>query len=41
MAAFAVLAISNQPAYWFRGHGELSAEQVAYAQADLALRLLG
>jgi AcrR family transcriptional regulator len=41
MATFAVLAISNQPAYWFRGDGDLTAEEVAQAQAELAVRLLG
>ena len=40
MAAFAVLAISNQPAYWFHEGGELSAAEVAEAQANLALRLV-
>jgi AcrR family transcriptional regulator len=41
MATFAVLAISNQPAYWFSERGELSADEVAEAQAELALRLVG
>ena len=41
MATFAVLAISNQPAYWFNAKGELSAEDVATAQAEMALRLVG
>ena len=41
MATFAVLAISNQPAYWFNEGGELSADDVAEAQAELALRLVG
>ena len=41
MATFAVLAISNQPAYWFSSRGELSADAVADAQALLALRLVG
>ena len=40
MASFAVLAISNQPAYWFSSSGELSADDVANAQALLALRLV-
>jgi AcrR family transcriptional regulator len=41
MATFAVLAISNQPAYWFSDSGELSRDDVAAAQATLALRLVG
>jgi AcrR family transcriptional regulator len=41
MAVFAVLAISNQPAYWFSASGELSGDDVADAQAKLALRLVG
>ncbi|HVE19051.1 MAG TPA: hypothetical protein VNB52_08200, partial [Ilumatobacteraceae bacterium] len=41
MATFAVLAISNQPAYWFSANGELSADEVATAQAEMALRLVG
>jgi AcrR family transcriptional regulator len=41
MAAFAVLAISNQPAYWFTERGTLTREQVAEAQAELAVRLVG
>ena len=41
MATFAVLAISNQPAYWFNANGELSADDVATAQAEMALRLVG
>jgi len=41
MATFAVLAISNQPAYWFHDGGELTAAEVADAQAALALRLVG
>ena len=41
MATFAVLAISNQPAYWFNDGGELSRDDVAEAQAMLALRLVG
>jgi AcrR family transcriptional regulator len=40
MATFAVLAISNQPAYWFHAGGTLSAIAVADAQATLALRLV-
>jgi AcrR family transcriptional regulator len=41
MATFAVLAISNQPAYWFSDSGELTRDDVAEAQAMLALRLVG
>lgn len=41
IATFAVLAISNQPAYWFNPRGELSTDDVANAQALLALRLVG
>jgi AcrR family transcriptional regulator len=41
MATFAVLAISNQPAYWFNQNGQLSVDDVAEAQAVLALRLVG
>jgi hypothetical protein len=41
MATFAVLAISNQPAYWFSANGEWSADDVATAQAEMALRLVG
>jgi hypothetical protein len=41
MAAFAVLAISNQPAYWYSSGGELTRQAVAEAQAGLALRLAG
>jgi AcrR family transcriptional regulator len=41
IATFAVLAISNQPAYWFSEHGELSRDDVADAQAKMALRLVG
>ena len=41
IATFAVLAISNQPAYWFNAKGELSAGDVATARADMALRLVG
>jgi AcrR family transcriptional regulator len=41
MATFAVLAISNQPAYWFNHNGALSDNDVAEAQAALALRLVG
>jgi len=41
MATFAVLAISNQPAYWFNEGGQLSIDDVAEAQAVLALRLVG
>jgi AcrR family transcriptional regulator len=41
MVTFAVLAISNQPAHWFSANGELSADDVAEAQATLALRLVG
>ena len=41
IATFAVLAISNQPAYWFNANGELSADGVATAQAEMALRLVG
>lgn len=40
MATFAVLAISNQPAYWYRSGGALSAAAVAEGQATLALRLV-
>jgi AcrR family transcriptional regulator len=40
MVTFAVLAISNQPARWFSANGELSADDVAEAQATLALRLV-
>jgi TetR/AcrR family transcriptional regulator, cholesterol catabolism regulator len=41
IATFAVLAISNQPAYWFSEDGEMSRDDVADAQAKLALRLVG
>jgi hypothetical protein len=41
IATFAVLAISNQPAYWFSENGDLSREDVADAQAEMALRLVG
>ena len=41
MATFAVLAISNQPAYWFSERGNLSRDAVAAAQAELAVRLVG
>lgn len=41
IATFGVLAISNQPAYWFSEKGRLSIEDVAEAQAVLALRLVG
>lgn len=41
MATFAVLAISNQPAYWFSHDGDLSRDEVAAAQAELAVRLVG
>jgi|1186.fasta_scaffold50109_2 AcrR family transcriptional regulator len=41
MVTFAVLAISNQPAYWFSENGPLGAGDVAEAQAMLALRLVG
>ena len=42
MATFAVLAISNQPALLVQAtHGELSPDQVAEAQAELAVRLVG
>ena len=41
MATFAVLAISNQPAYWFTEHGDLTRDEVADAQAELAVRLVG
>jgi AcrR family transcriptional regulator len=41
MVTFAVLAISNQPAYWFSPSGPLTADEVAEAQATLALRLVG
>lgn len=41
IATFGVLAISNQPAYWFNASGELSAGDVATAQAEMALRLVG
>ncbi len=40
MATFAILAISNQATYWFSEDGELSAGDVADAQATLALRLV-
>ena len=40
MVTFAVLAISNQAAYWFHEGGELTAPEVADAQATLALRLV-
>ena len=40
-ATFAVLAISNQPAYWFTEHGDLTRDEVAIAQAELAVRLVG
>ena len=40
IATFAVLAISNQPAYWFTDQGRLSASSIADAQAMLALRLV-
>lgn len=40
MATFAVLAICNQPAYWFNSKGELSKDDVATAQAEMALRLV-
>ncbi|MEY2554201.1 MAG: hypothetical protein QOC57_2061 [Ilumatobacteraceae bacterium] len=41
MATFAVLAISNQPAYWFSPDGDLTRDDVAEAQAELAVRLVG
>lgn len=41
MATFAVLAISNQPAYWFNENGDLTRDAVADAQAELAVRLVG
>jgi AcrR family transcriptional regulator len=41
MATFAVLAISNQPAYWFTEHGDLTRDEIAEAQAELAVRLVG
>jgi len=41
MATFAVLAICNQPAYWFSERGGLSRDGVADAQATLAVRLVG
>jgi AcrR family transcriptional regulator len=41
MTTFAVLAISNQPAYWFHADGKLAADAVADGQARLALRLVG
>ena len=41
MATFAVLAICNQPAYWFSERGDLSRDVVAVAQAELAVRLVG
>jgi TetR/AcrR family transcriptional regulator, cholesterol catabolism regulator len=41
MATFAVLAISNQPAYWFTELGDLTRDEVAQAQAELAVRLVG
>lgn len=41
MATFAVLAICNQPAYWFSERGDLSRDSVAEAQAALAVRLVG
>ncbi len=40
-ATFAVLAISNQPAYWFTERGDLTRDEVAIAQAELAVRLVG
>ena len=41
MVTFAVLAISNQPAYWFSDDGDLTRDDVADAQAELAVRLVG
>ncbi|MGZ4672795.1 MAG: hypothetical protein ACXV8K_09060, partial [Ilumatobacteraceae bacterium] len=41
MATFAVLANCNQPAYWFSERGDLSRDEVAIAQAELAVRLAG
>ncbi|HEY7625692.1 MAG TPA: TetR/AcrR family transcriptional regulator [Ilumatobacteraceae bacterium] len=40
MVSFAVLAISNQPAYWYDPGGAMSRDEVAVEQAQLAVRLV-